>query len=63
MWRLAREPRFRWFGKFTKPRMEKKVRGFIDRVQRDQRGTIPEMAVIRAEGNKCGPNYLGVGAS
>jgi hypothetical protein len=61
VWRLARQPRFRWFGKFTKPRMQEKVRGFLDRVQCDQPGTIPQMAVLRAESNKCGPGYLGGG--
>jgi endoglucanase len=62
IWRLARQPRFRWFGRFTKPRMTKKVRRFLDRVQCDQPGTVPQMAVLRAESTKCGPNYLGGGA-
>ena len=61
MWRLARQPRFRWFGKFTGPRMVKKVHGFLNRVQCDQPGTIPQMAVLRAVSNKCGPSYLGGG--
>jgi endoglucanase len=61
IWRLARQPRFRWFGKFTKPRMKKKVRGFLNRVQCDQPGTVPQMAILRAESNKCEPGYLGGG--
>jgi endoglucanase len=61
MWRLARQPRFRWFGRFTRPRMRRKVRGFLNRVQCDQPGTIPQMAVLRAVSNKCGPRYLGGG--
>jgi endoglucanase len=61
IWRVARQPRFRWFGKFTRPRMRKKVRGFLDRVQCDQPGTVPQMAVLRAEGDKCGSRYLGGG--
>jgi endoglucanase len=61
MWRLARQPRFRWFGRFTRPRMKKKVLGFLHRVQCDQPGTVPQMAVLRAESNKCGPGYVGGG--
>jgi endoglucanase len=63
IWRLARQPRFRWFGKFTRPRMRKKVRGFLNRVQCDQPGTVPQMAVLRAVSNKCEPGYLGGGAA
>jgi endoglucanase len=61
IWRLAQQPRFRWFGRFTRPRMKRKVRGFLNRVQCDQPGTIPQMAILRAESNKCGPQYLGGG--
>ena len=57
IWRLAREPRFRWFGKFTRPHMQKKVRGFLDRVQCDQPGTIPMMAVMRHQGQACNNSY------
>jgi endoglucanase len=63
IWRLAREPRFRWFGKFTRPRMREEVRGFLDRVQCDQPGTVPQMAVLRAESNICGPWYVAGGAA
>ena len=54
IWRLAREPRFRWFGRFTSPRMQKKVRGFLDRVQCDQPGSVPLMVVMRHQGRACG---------
>jgi endoglucanase len=57
IWRLAREPRFRWFGKFTHPHLQKKVRGFLDRVQCDQPGTVPLMVVMRHQGKACGGNY------
>ena len=57
IWKLAREPRFRWFGKFTRPHMQKKVRGFLDRVQCDQPGTVPLMAVMRHQGKDCGGHY------
>jgi len=61
IWRLARQPRFRWFGSFTKPRMKRKLRGFLDRVQCDQPGTVPQIAILRAESTKCNPGYLGGG--
>jgi endoglucanase len=61
IWKLAREPRFRWFGRFTRPRMQKKVRGFLDRVQCDQPGAVPFMAVMRHIGNSCQPGYLAGG--
>jgi endoglucanase len=57
IWKLAREPRFRWFGKFTRPRMQKKVRGYLDRVQCDQPGTVPLMVVMRHQGKGCSGTY------
>ena len=62
IWGLARQPRFRWFGRFTRPRMKRKVRGFLNRVQCDQPGSAPQMAVLRADSTKCSPGYLGGGA-
>ena len=61
IWRLAREPRFRWFGRFTSPHMQKKVRGFLDRVQCDQPGAVPLMVVMRHQGRACRPDYLAGG--
>ena len=57
LWKLTREPRFRWFGKFTSPRMQKKIRGFLDRVQCDQPGTVPLMIVMRHQGKGCSGTY------
>jgi endoglucanase len=57
IWKLAREPRFRWFGKFTAPRMQKKIRGYLDRVQCDQPGTVPLMVVMRHQGKGCSGTY------
>jgi endoglucanase len=61
IWRLAREPRFRWFGRFTRPHMQKKVRGFLDRVQCDQPGAVPLMVVMRHQGRSCAGGYLAGG--
>ncbi len=63
LWWLAREPRFRWFGRFTSPRMVKKVRGFLNRVQCDQPGATPQMVVMRHQGPSCGEGYTGGGAA
>lgn len=63
IWRLARQPRFRWFGEFTRPQLKTKVRGYLDRVQCDQPGAVPQMAILRAEGDECGPGYLGGGVA
>ena len=57
LWKLAREPRFRWFGKFTRPRMQKKVRGYLNRVQCDQPGSVPLMVVMRHQGKACNARY------
>jgi endoglucanase len=61
IWKLAREPRFRWFGPFTRPHMKRKVRGYLDRVQCDQPGAVPMMLVVRAIANKCSPDYTAGG--
>src|SRR5215210_2419361 len=63
IWKLVREPRFRWFGRFTAPRMQKKVRGFLDRVQCDQPGTVPLMVVMRHQGKGCSTTYTGGGVA
>ena len=61
IWRLAGQPRFRWFGAFTRPNLKKKIRGYLDRVQCDQPGTVPQMVVMRHQGTSCGPHYDGGG--
>ncbi|HEX6652260.1 MAG TPA: glycoside hydrolase family 6 protein [Thermoleophilaceae bacterium] len=63
IWKLAREPRFRWFGKFTSPRMQKKIRGYLDRVQCDQPGTVPLMVVMRHQGKGCSGTYRAGGVA
>jgi endoglucanase len=63
LWKLAREPRFRWFGRFTAPRMQKKIRGYLDRVQCDQPGTVPLMVVMRHQGKGCSGTYRAGGVA
>jgi endoglucanase len=61
LWRIAREPRFRWFGKFTRPDLSRQIRRYLTRVQCEAPGTIPQMAILRAEANECHRRYLGGG--
>ena len=41
--------------------MQKKVRGFLDRVQCDQPGAVPMMVVMRHQGRACRADYLAGG--
>ena len=62
IWRLARQPRARWFGRFTRPHMVKKVRGFLDRVQCDQPGLRAADDGHAPPGRRLRHGYLGGGA-
>jgi endoglucanase len=61
MWKIASVPRARWFGRFTRPRMKRKVREYLRCVQALQPGAVPLMTVMRAQANRCGRNYGGGG--
>ena len=43
--------------------MQKKVRGFLDRVQCDQPGTVPLMIVMRHQGKGCSGTYRAGGVA
>jgi len=61
MWKIAREPRFRWFGKWTRPNQKAKLRRFLNRVQCSQPGTVPQMIVMRHQGKACNKRYAAGG--
>ena len=61
MWKTAGQPRFRWFGRWTRPRMQKKVREYLNCVSALQPGTVPLMAVLRHQGKQCNPRYTAGG--
>ena len=63
MWKSAGAPRFRWFGRFTRPRMQKKVREYLNCVSALQPGSIPLMTVLRHQGRACNARYTGGGAA
>jgi hypothetical protein len=53
MWRIAREPRFRWFGRWNSP-VGPRVRDYLHCVAAAQPGAVPLMAVMRHQGKGCG---------
>jgi endoglucanase len=55
IWKIAREPKNLWLGRFTRPNFAVKVNRLID-AAKDQ-GTVPLFTVLRAESTSCGPNY------
>jgi endoglucanase len=61
MWKVAGQPRFRWFGRFTRPNFTKKVRDYLHCVEAIQPGTVPLMTVMRHQGKACNPHYTAGG--
>jgi endoglucanase len=60
MWRVAREPRFRWFGRWNHP-VRRRVRAYLRCAAAVQPGAVPLMAVMRHQGKRCGGGYTGGG--
>jgi endoglucanase len=59
VWRIAREPRALWLGRFTRPNFKHKVRRLIRPARRQ--GAVPVFTVMRAESTGCGATYTGGG--
>jgi endoglucanase len=59
IWKIAREPKNLWLGRFTRPNFAVKVGGMLDRAQAD--GAVPLFTVLRAQSTACGPDYQGGG--
>jgi endoglucanase len=59
IWKIAREPKNIWLGRFTKPRFAFKVRTIIDRAKAE--GAVPLFTVLRAQSVGCATNYQGGG--
>ena len=53
MWRVAREPRFRWFGRWDGA-VRLRVRRYLRCAAAVQPGAIPLMVVMRHQGKGCG---------
>jgi endoglucanase len=62
MWRIAREPRFRWFGRWDNP-VRRRVRNYLRCAAAVQPGAVPLMVVMRHQGKGCGGGYTGGGAA
>jgi endoglucanase len=60
MWRVAREPRFRWFGRWDHP-VGRRVRNYLRCAAAVQPGAVPLMVVMRHQGKGCGRSYTGGG--
>jgi endoglucanase len=60
MWRVAREPRFRWFGRWDHS-IRRRVRNYLRCAAAVQPGAVPLMAVMRHQGKGCGGGYSGGG--
>jgi endoglucanase len=58
MWRVAREPRFRWFGRWTGPDTRSNVHTYLRCVAAVQPGAVPLMVVMRHQGRACSPDYM-----
>jgi endoglucanase len=59
MWRVAREPKFKWFGRWSRP-VGAAVGQFIATAQ--HRGEVPLMTVMRHQGRGCSSAYTAGGA-
>jgi endoglucanase len=59
VWRIAREPKAVWVGRFTKPNFHAKVRRNFDNAH--AQGAVPIMTVLRAQSTRCSPTYDGGG--
>jgi endoglucanase len=59
IWKIAREPRAVWLGRFTRPNFAVKVNRILDAAKGD--GAVPVLTVLRAQATSCGPTYNGGG--
>lgn len=61
VWKIAREPKALWLGRFTRPHFNHKVRRLIQAAR--HQGSVPVFTVMRAESRGCGPGYTGGGSA
>jgi endoglucanase len=59
IWKIAREPKSVWVGRFTRPNFAVKVRRIVDAAK--AQGAVPLLTVLRAQSSSCGPSYQGGG--
>jgi endoglucanase len=61
IWKIAREPKAVWVGRFTSPNFRVKVRRIFDGAH--EQGAVPILTVLRAQSTGCNPNYDGGGTA
>jgi endoglucanase len=59
IWKIAREPKNVWVGRFTSPNFHVKVRRLFDAAQ--AQGAVLLITVLRAQSTGCSPTYQGGG--
>jgi endoglucanase len=59
IWKIAREPKAVWVGRFTSPNFHVKVRRIF--ASASQQGAIPILTVLRAQSTGCSASYDGGG--
>ena len=59
VWKIAREPKAVWVGRFTSPNFHVKVRRIFDSAH--AQGAVPILTVLRAQSTGCSPTYDGGG--
>jgi len=59
VWKIAREPKAVWVGRFTSPNFHVKVRRIFDNAH--AQGAVPILTVLRAQSTRCSPTYDGGG--
>jgi endoglucanase len=59
VWKIAREPKNIWLGRFTRPNFALKVGRILNAARAE--GTVPLFTVLRAQSTACGPSYQGGG--
>jgi endoglucanase len=59
VWRIAREPKNVWVGRFTSPNFRVKVQRIFDAAH--AQGAVPLLTVLRAQSSRCSPTYDGGG--
>jgi endoglucanase len=59
IWKIAREPKSVWVGRFTAPNFHVKVRRIFEAAA--AQGEVPLLTVLRAQSTGCSPTYDGGG--
>ena len=63
--KIALQPQFKWMGRWSARApggTARSVRDYIDRAERSQPGSLPQIVALRHQGKKCHKGYVGGGA-